>query len=406
MATREKVMANAPVVTPTEIQPLSYSNVASDDRTTEPQEQVMAVYAVPDGFESDELLSCTESDELLSCTSFDSSSNDFSPIVCENRNIVCENIDVLEIGDSLNLDCPLPPPISPPLNDMETTQIGEVAVAHQVLFNETKSEIENGSDQRLSPLHAQGEETRILTKNGRDNMLSPNQSKETRITPVAHQVPFNETRSETAYGLDQRLSPLHAQSEETSIGTGNGRAHMINTQQNGSEIVSEVKLRPERVVRVDSGVRGDSQSEETRVRRDSVLQKLLCESCPSKALKKWENVCTRRSLPLTHFIVPRNLLPFQISFHEFQNIWILKLHTDQKAVQDTRSATGVSTKKGLEILKFATENEAKQAALAFTPPTMHTFSASPNCFFCNVPFSFINRPCHCRLVIASTIVAG
>ena len=89
----------------------------------------------------------------------------------------------------------------------------------------------------------------------------------------------------------------------------------------------------------------------------------------------------------------RALLPNEVFFNGHTKLWVVTLHTDQKALDRGDSATAV---KSMQAYSFRTEAKAREAVLAMATPRMKDFDDHSSCFDCGGKFAFFRRACHCR----------
>jgi hypothetical protein len=88
----------------------------------------------------------------------------------------------------------------------------------------------------------------------------------------------------------------------------------------------------------------------------------------------------------------RILLTATVYHNTATNLWIATINTNQKGV----SKNPATASKYLKAFSFASEQEARESAIANAPPKMLSFSEHPNCFICNGKFAMFRRASHCR----------
>jgi hypothetical protein len=88
----------------------------------------------------------------------------------------------------------------------------------------------------------------------------------------------------------------------------------------------------------------------------------------------------------------RILLTATVYNNTATNLWIATINTNQKGVAKNPSTAS----KYLKAFSFASEQEARESAIANAPPKMISFNESPNCFVCKGKFAMFRRAGHCR----------
>ena len=88
----------------------------------------------------------------------------------------------------------------------------------------------------------------------------------------------------------------------------------------------------------------------------------------------------------------RILLTATVYHNTATNLWIATINTNQKGVAKNPAMAS----KYLKAFSFASENEARESAIANAPPKMLPFTEHPNCQSCNSKFSLFRRASHCR----------
>ena len=91
-------------------------------------------------------------------------------------------------------------------------------------------------------------------------------------------------------------------------------------------------------------------------------------------------------------IRPRVLLAATVYHNTATNLWIATINTNQRGV----AKNPAKANKYLKAFSFATEQEARESAIANAPPKMIAFNESPVCFICKGKFAVFRRACHCR----------
>jgi FYVE zinc finger/Zinc finger, C3HC4 type (RING finger) len=91
-------------------------------------------------------------------------------------------------------------------------------------------------------------------------------------------------------------------------------------------------------------------------------------------------------------IRPRVLLAATVYHNTATNLWIATINTNQRGV----AKNPTKANKYLKAFSFATEQEARESAIANAPPKMIPFNESPVCFICKGKFAVFRRACHCR----------
>jgi hypothetical protein len=89
---------------------------------------------------------------------------------------------------------------------------------------------------------------------------------------------------------------------------------------------------------------------------------------------------------------PRVLLAATVYHNEGTNLWITTINTNQRGVPRDPAAAN----RFLKAFSFATENEAREAAIANAPPKMIPFVKAPACYLCKGTFAVFRRASHCR----------
>ena len=89
-------------------------------------------------------------------------------------------------------------------------------------------------------------------------------------------------------------------------------------------------------------------------------------------------------------ILPRTLLTSSVFHNPSSDLWIATINTNQKSEGGRHSA------KHLRAFSYPTEREAKESALANSPPRMLPFDDYPYCFICQGRFAVFRRAHHCR----------
>mmetsp|Transcript_25751 Transcript_25751/g.56437 ORF Transcript_25751/g.56437 Transcript_25751/m.56437 type:complete len:878 (-) Transcript_25751:2462-5095(-) len=92
-------------------------------------------------------------------------------------------------------------------------------------------------------------------------------------------------------------------------------------------------------------------------------------------------------------LLPRTLLPSSIRHSDQTQQWVASIHTDQKSLDLRRNTLA---ERGVVTMSFESENEARAAVDAFTPPRNLPFKDSPVCFICMAGFKVWKRAGHCR----------
>jgi hypothetical protein len=88
----------------------------------------------------------------------------------------------------------------------------------------------------------------------------------------------------------------------------------------------------------------------------------------------------------------RILLTATVYHNTATNLWIATINTNQKGV----AKNPATASKYLKAFSFASEQEARESAIANAPPKMISFQESPNCFICKGRFAMFRRAGHCR----------
>jgi hypothetical protein len=104
----------------------------------------------------------------------------------------------------------------------------------------------------------------------------------------------------------------------------------------------------------------------------------------------------KRTSSVSVFIVPRVSLPYTIEHNRSTKQWTAVINTDQDELDCGGSVTTYDND-GIIAITYNSEQKAREACYAYTPPRMHPFEDYVNCHICKKKFhKVIRRPNNCQ----------
>jgi hypothetical protein len=87
-----------------------------------------------------------------------------------------------------------------------------------------------------------------------------------------------------------------------------------------------------------------------------------------------------------------------VEYNTFSKSWITILNTNQSGAgqEDKKSNNNNKNDRGLHVLSFPTEHDAKEAACNFAPPQLVSAELQRNCYLCEKDFSMLRKAVNCK----------